>query len=1115
MPIRTVSTTGGLWNATTAWAEGVVPTSGDTIEFTAASGGIIVNVASTVAGINYSNYLNTITFSSLLTVGGTVSLGTGGYIQDGTSGMAFNATSRNPQPLTTNGVTWSRLLSFNGSTVTYTLNDQWNNTGTVSFGGAGTLTINGATLGIGGDLSVTTTNTIQGTSRFLLNGTGTWSHSAAGYIQNNIIVDTAGDIKMGNSYFRSNIFSYANGPFSPQTNTTLFTSGTTTFSNVGSIYWQSISLSGTTTITSTNSNFNIIGTFSNASQGPAFSLGTYSLLFRDSLGSVRGSINLTGTVTFTLPNAFDVFNATLGNSTLTTTINSHTMSIWGALIVNPSTGIVTGNSAIVLVGTNSSISSATTGILRNNLFINCESTLFNTLYYNTGAIRYIAGTVSHVSGSTLNLSATTTLNTGATSVSYPSGMEWNNVTMTGTSQTFTHLSTTRISGTLSLSGTTGLVNNGSDINVNFLSVTTTAANTGSSKINFIYPNGRWNHTNTGTLANPVDINAAMTFGSNIYYRTGTISCTSSIGSQINATGNTFSIGANTIIRTPELRYNNISINGTTTINMFSDLIVNGTMSLFSAASSTISFTRNGNNILFTNISNDVVGSIKFGTDGLGNTFTFTMPQDLSVYNFTVGSFTGTNTINGSNILIYKNLISGTAGSTSTNGGTTLLSMTGSEPATFVSNGSPGGSFRFNVDINKSNTVEFSGPSSRPTEIGIDGGTFRLLNGTVSVGESKTIVNSFGGLTWSIPSVVVGTVSVVGTGTRIFTLNNDLKVSTRLVNTFPTVTLSGTGNLLFQNTAGDITGSIWMGGVIFTHNKNLEVLDLLTNYQQSAQTQTFTGTFPNNNITVRRNLINDGDTNCVITGTSKIILAGTGSWTPNSSTPKHKLNTEINTDGTITIGTYSGNASDLTLVSNKTPWFGGATLSYIKGNVISTNAGINIFDSSTLDMGTVSINQYSIKTFNSSSPSIDLKSKLLANTIRVTTNCGFYGNFGFEINKFDLAFTSPGQRVLLQQNKTYVINSEFKSYSLYSYTEEVMFQSPNYVRSWSFPSLSSPTMSYLILSPNATHSLLFLSAQNIDSSGGKTIRTFGATLSNTTNWRSVSSDIPSTGWAIIS
>lgn len=300
MPIRTVSTTGGLWNTSTAWAEGAVPTSVDTIEFTAASGGIIVNVASTVAGINYSNYLNTITFSSLLTVGGTVSLGTGGYIQDGTSGMALNASSRNPQPLTSNGVTWSRLLLLNGSTVTYTLNDQWNNTGTVSFGGSGTFTINGATLGIGGDLSVTTANTIQGTSPFLLNGTGTWSHSAAGYIQNNIRVDTAGDIKMGNSYFRSNIFSYVTGPFSPQTNTTLFTSGTTTFSNVGSIYWQSISLSGTTTITSTNSNFNIIGTFSNASQGPAFSLGTYSLLFRDSLGSVRGSINLTGAVIFTL-----------------------------------------------------------------------------------------------------------------------------------------------------------------------------------------------------------------------------------------------------------------------------------------------------------------------------------------------------------------------------------------------------------------------------------------------------------------------------------------------------------------------------------------------------------------------------------------------------------------------------------------------------------------------------------------------------------------------------------------------------------------------------------------------------------------------------------------------
>lgn len=118
MALRTVSNTGGNWNATAAWVGGVIPVSTDTVDFTATSGNLVVNVnTAALAGINFSNYVGTITFNANINLQGALNLGTGGYKQIGSSnGVAFFVASN----ITCNGVICSFTLILSG---TITLND--------------------------------------------------------------------------------------------------------------------------------------------------------------------------------------------------------------------------------------------------------------------------------------------------------------------------------------------------------------------------------------------------------------------------------------------------------------------------------------------------------------------------------------------------------------------------------------------------------------------------------------------------------------------------------------------------------------------------------------------------------------------------------------------------------------------------------------------------------------------------------------------------------------------------------------------------------------------------------------------------------------------------------
>ena len=103
---RTISTAGGLWNATTTWAEGAVPVAGDDVVATATSGNLTVNVATAALNsFDLTGYAGTMQSTFSITVqpaAGTVNCKFAGTIT-WTGTLLLNPQGTAIINLTTNG----------------------------------------------------------------------------------------------------------------------------------------------------------------------------------------------------------------------------------------------------------------------------------------------------------------------------------------------------------------------------------------------------------------------------------------------------------------------------------------------------------------------------------------------------------------------------------------------------------------------------------------------------------------------------------------------------------------------------------------------------------------------------------------------------------------------------------------------------------------------------------------------------------------------------------------------------------------------------------------------------------------------------------------------------
>ena len=201
---------GSGWSLTDGGAGGQVkPTASDDVFFTANSPVCTVDTAGVGLTLNFTGYASTITMTAGLTISGSVTLVSAMTIA-GASGLAVNATAT----LTSNGKTWPNALTLTG-TSTMTLADDWNVDELLTIG-ASTLstTINGGTIYAGAGYTVGgTTGNVTGTSRIVMDGTGTINMSAktTGTHQLEILIDTTGTCTIGTLVQTVNPIRYKRG----------------------------------------------------------------------------------------------------------------------------------------------------------------------------------------------------------------------------------------------------------------------------------------------------------------------------------------------------------------------------------------------------------------------------------------------------------------------------------------------------------------------------------------------------------------------------------------------------------------------------------------------------------------------------------------------------------------------------------------------------------------------------------------------------------------------------------------------------------------------------------------------------------------------------------------
>lgn len=504
---------GTAWDTPANWSLGAVPTAndGNIAIFNASSPTCSLGASNNVCNaIDFTGYVNTLQFGvRTLTVSGNVVLANT-MTWTGTGVFAINATGS----ITSNGFQSPSTLTFGfqGTSQTYTLQDDLTVLGPLSLNGTTALTINNngsaKILYASGNVS-TSAGGCQGTAKIVMNGTGQWSSTAL--IQNDFEINTAGTITFGtNVRFGVGTFTYTAGTVvtTSSTATLGLTGNTTTQLDVDGIVFNNIVFLG----------------------------GSSAVI------TLLSDIKATGQVSAVSNNTINGFNINIDGS------GSYTVG-------GGASGVIQGSAVLNFIGA-SCVWATGTGTNRLAVNINTSGTLTctGTTIHGTGTLTYISGTVVTTSH-TLSITTSCTLDTDPIS--------WFNVTFPA-SITVTYSSDLTVTGTFNSGG--GTVMNAQNINLSGILILGGSQNlSGTTVMNFL-SGSSWTG-GSGQLRLNAVINASagsFTMTGAINYNTGTFTYTSGT---VVTTGSFVTFGNTTTLNLAGVVFNDVLFNqGTFTLN---------------------------------------------------------------------------------------------------------------------------------------------------------------------------------------------------------------------------------------------------------------------------------------------------------------------------------------------------------------------------------------------------------------------------------------------------------------------------------------------------------------------------------------------------------------------
>jgi hypothetical protein len=401
------------WSASSGGASGAsVPTTVDAIFFNASSGSgaVNINVNSNCLSINLTGFAGSFVFANNLSVVGTsLVFNVGSYTVTGAGFLIF-ANSNAVFSITSNGTVWGGNLQLGNISPTVNLVDNLSVAGNLQLTSSGVLTLNSNNITVGGGLSILGSSVILGTSNIILNGTGTWSNTSTTAIRNNLTINTAGTITIGNVYYNTGALTYTAGTV-VTAGSTLNINGNTTLTTNG-IVWNNITAAGALTL---GSNLTLTGTLSKpSSSNLSFALGGNSL--------ISTNANLTmNSGTFTLP-ANQTFKS-LTTQSGACTLNGNTLTLTENIVMNQN---LLGTTSIIYVGTGTWTASSVAFIINNNFTINTAGTL--TI---TGTVYKASNTFTYTAGTIVDTGATVVVGGSSATTCNIAGKTWNKLLVGG------------------------------------------------------------------------------------------------------------------------------------------------------------------------------------------------------------------------------------------------------------------------------------------------------------------------------------------------------------------------------------------------------------------------------------------------------------------------------------------------------------------------------------------------------------------------------------------------------------------------------------------------------------------------------------------------------------